>query len=281
MIEPESRFLESARIRIHYNLWGDEANPPLVLVHGGRDHSRNWDFVAQRFMGEFAVYAIDLRGHGDSDWTKGPAYQLSHHVADLAKLVDTVSPDGPVHMIAHSMGGRIATDYCCAFPEKVHKLVSIEGFGRPPSTLPPARRLREFVEQVRGTEVFHPHVLPTLEACEQRMYEANKRLSPLMVKHLTKHAVRKVEGGYVWKFDYYHRIRSTPDWSFQSFKEMWAELKTPLLLVGGAESEFAKEHAEIVRLFGLNEVIVEGAGHWVHHDQLDEFERIVREFFAQ
>jgi pimeloyl-ACP methyl ester carboxylesterase len=281
MTEPESRFLESARIRIHYNVWGDESKPPLILVHGGRDHSRNWDFVAERLMGEYAIYAPDLRGHGDSDWTKGPAYQLSHHVADLAKLVDTVSDGAPVKMIAHSMGGRIATDYACAFPEKVEKLVSIEGFGRPPSTLPPAGRLREFVEQIRSTEVFHPHVLPDIESCEKRMYEANKRLSPMMVKHLTKHAVRQVEGGYVWKFDYYHRIRSTPDWSMQSFKEMWSQLKTPYLLIGGSESEFAPNNADLVKLFGLHEVIVEGSGHWVHHDQLDEFVRLVREFFGQ
>jgi pimeloyl-ACP methyl ester carboxylesterase len=73
-------------------------------------------------------------------------------------------------MIAHSMGGRIATDYACAFPERIDKLISIEGFGRPPSTLRPAQRLREFVDQIRGTEVFHPHVLPDIQTCEQRMY---------------------------------------------------------------------------------------------------------------
>jgi pimeloyl-ACP methyl ester carboxylesterase len=281
MIEPESRFLESARVRIHYNVWGDDTKPPLLLVHGGRDHGRSWDFVAERLIDEYSIYAPDLRGHGDSDWTQGHAYQLSHHVSDIHKLVETVSPGRPVRIVAHSMGGRVVTDFACAFPEKVEKLVSIEGFGRPASALRPAARLREFVEQIRSTEVFHPHVLPTIEECEKRMYEANKRLSPALVKHLTKHAVRAVEGGYVWKFDYYHRIRSTPDWSMQSFQEMWSELKTPYLLLGGSESEFVHNNAELVRLFGLREIVIEDAGHWVHHDQLDEFIGIVREFFAE
>jgi pimeloyl-ACP methyl ester carboxylesterase len=66
----------------------------------------------------------------------------------------------------------------------------------------------------------------------------------------------------------------------QSFREMWSQLKTPYLLVGGAESEFARNNADLVELFGLKEVIVEGSGHWVHHDQLDKFIELVREFFA-
>lgn len=280
MNEPEDRYFESARIRIHYAVWGDETKPALVLVHGGRDHARSWDFVAESLLDRYAIYAMDLRGHGDSEWTRGPAYQLSHHVADLAKLVDELGRN-EVNIIAHSLGGRIAIDYACAFPEKVRKLVSIEGFGRPPSELSPAKRLRTFVEQIRTTERFSPRLLPSLEACEERMYEANKHLSPLMVKHLTKHAVRQVEGGFAWKYDSYNRVMSTPDWSIDSFRRMWAELKTPILLVGGSESWFGPERGDLVEeALGTHHIMVENAGHWVHHDQLDVFVGLVRDFLG-
>lgn len=281
MNEPESRYFESARVRIHYAVWGDESKPALILVHGGRDHARSWDFVAERLVDKYAIYAMDLRGHGDSEWTKGPAYQLSHHVADLAKLVDVIGRE-QVKIIAHSLGGRIAIDYACAFPERVERLVSIEGFGRPPSDLSPAHRLRRFVEQVRTTEEFTPHVLPDIETCEKRMFDANKRLSPEMVKHLTKHAVREVEGGYAWKFDYYHRVMATPDWSIDSFRAMWRELKAPVLLIGGSDSWFGPERGDLVeKTLGSHHIMVENAGHWVHHDQLETFIKLSSDFLDE
>jgi pimeloyl-ACP methyl ester carboxylesterase len=280
--EPESRFFESARLRIHYVAWGDDSKPPLVLVHGGRDHARSWDFVAAHLLDRFAVYAIDLRGHGDSEWSKGHAYQLSHHVADLAKLVNTVGRGRRVDVIGHSLGGRIMIDYACAFPERVGKLVSIEGFGRMPVQLPPAQRLRAFVDEMRASEQHRQRVYPDLASAEERMYEANRRLSPEMVRHLTQHAVRPVEGGYVWKFDYYHRVQATPEWNLDSFKAMWASLKAPILLIGGSDSWFAGHRAEFVEeVLGQRHVMVENAGHWVHHDQLEMFVKLVREFLTR
>src|SRR5262249_52169250 len=103
--EPESRYFTSARLRLHYLFWGDPANEPVVLVHGGRDHARSWDFVAQSLAGRYSVYALDLRGHGDSDWATGGQYRLSDHVIDLAKLVKEIGHPR-VNIIAHSMGGR-------------------------------------------------------------------------------------------------------------------------------------------------------------------------------
>jgi len=71
MPDPESRFYESQGLQLHYADWGNETAPPLILVHGGRDHCRSWDLIADRLQRHFHVVAPDLRGHGDSDWTKG------------------------------------------------------------------------------------------------------------------------------------------------------------------------------------------------------------------
>ena len=62
---PTSHFYFSQRLRLHYVDWGNEGAPPLVLVHGGRDHCRNWDWVAARLRDRYHVIAPDLRGHGD------------------------------------------------------------------------------------------------------------------------------------------------------------------------------------------------------------------------
>ncbi|HLY57466.1 MAG TPA: alpha/beta fold hydrolase, partial [Stellaceae bacterium] len=65
---PTSHFYISQRLRLHYVDWGNPTAPPLVLVHGGRDHCRNWDWVASRLRRDWHVIAPDLRGHGDSQW---------------------------------------------------------------------------------------------------------------------------------------------------------------------------------------------------------------------
>lgn len=81
MLAPQSRTYESHSLRLHYADWGNESAPPLILVHGGRDHCRSWDVIARSLQPHFHVLAPDLRGHGDSDWTRGGSYALteSHH----------------------------------------------------------------------------------------------------------------------------------------------------------------------------------------------------------
>jgi pimeloyl-ACP methyl ester carboxylesterase len=283
MTEPEARYYESSRLRLHYAVWGDDSKPPLLLVHGSRDHARSWDFVAQRLTDRFCVYAPDLRGHGDSDWAIGGPYSVASYVADLAKLVEVIDA-GPVYLVAHSLGGRIALDYASAFPDRVTKLVAIEGFGRVGSADPPADRLRRFVASVRELEQREPHHYPTLAAAEERMQEANKRLTPEMVEHLTKHAVRRLEdGSYVWKFDNYMRLTPAPEWTPDDTMSLWKQITAPTLHIGGSDSwgkRFPDGRETMTRAVpNERTVLVQGAGHWVHHDQLDEFVKLVRDFF--
>jgi pimeloyl-ACP methyl ester carboxylesterase len=75
--DPKDHFYESQGLRLHYADWGNEAAPPLLLIHGGRDHCRSWDAIARALQPHFHVMAPDLRGHGDSDWAKGSSYSLS------------------------------------------------------------------------------------------------------------------------------------------------------------------------------------------------------------
>ena len=87
MTEPEARFYESQGLRLHYADWGNETAPPLVLIHGGLDHCRNWDAIARALQPHFHIVTPDLRGHGDSEWAKGSSYTLADNVVDLARLI--------------------------------------------------------------------------------------------------------------------------------------------------------------------------------------------------
>src|SRR5207244_3196215 len=85
--EPADRFYESQGLRLHYVDWGNETAPPLILVHGGLDHCRNWDAIARELQPHFHIMALDLRGHGDSEWAKGSSYSLIDNVYDLTRLM--------------------------------------------------------------------------------------------------------------------------------------------------------------------------------------------------
>ena len=131
---PASRIYFSQRLRLHYADWGNEGAPALLLIHGGRDHCRNWDFVAEALRDDYHILAPDLRGHGDSQWLVGGNYAMIDYVYDIAQLVDQ-KHETPISIIGHSLGGSIALQYSGVFPDLVRKVISIEGLGPSPEMI--------------------------------------------------------------------------------------------------------------------------------------------------
>ncbi len=278
--EPQSRFYESQRLRLHYVVWGDGGRPPLLLIHGGRDHCRNWDAVALALRERYTIYAPDLRGHGDSAWALGSMYSLPEFVLDVATLTATL--EGPLTLIGHSLGGAIALQYAGVFPERVEKVVAIEGLGPPVLEHDPApARMRHWIDHMHEMEERQPRRYASVEEATRRMLEANPHLTPQMARHLTLHGTRRKEDGTLsWKFDNYVRIRSPYEFNLQDAQEIWARIRSPVLLIKGAES-WAQDPEKDGRarvIADRRSVIIEGAGHWVHHDQLERFLEVVREF---
>ena len=122
---PTSHWYVSQRLRLHYVDWGNEDAPPLLLVHGGRDHCRNWDWVARALRNDYHILAPDLRGHGDSQWCLGANYAMVDYNYDIAQLLHQKQLF-PTVVIGHSLGGSISMQYAGIFPENVCKLVSVE-----------------------------------------------------------------------------------------------------------------------------------------------------------
>ena len=284
MTEPLSEFYESQRIRLHYNIWGDPdgGKPPLVLIHGGQDHSRNWDFVAEPLEDHYTIYAPDLRGHGDSGWAIGGMYSIPEFTLDIAALANMI--EGKLTIIGHSLGGAIAAQYAGTFPDRVEKLVSVEGWGPPMQEHVPAhKRMREWIGHMHDVERRQPRRYQKIEDATKRMLEANPFLTPVMARHLTIHgANRNEDGTYTWKFDNYVRIRSPYEFNLDDAMVIWSQIAAPTLLVKGAESWAVDPEktgrADVIR--NHKSVIIEKAGHWVHHDRLDEFMRHIEAFLA-
>jgi pimeloyl-ACP methyl ester carboxylesterase len=283
---PTSRIYFSQRLRLHYVDWGNAGAPPLVLLHGGRDHCRNWDWVAAELRRDWHIIAPDLRGHGDSQWSRSGHYSMAGYVYDLAQLVHQQEL-APVTIVAHSLGGNIALRYAGIYPEKVKKLVAIEGLGPSPKATAErakrgiAERMQRWIDEQRGLAGRLPRRYATIEDAFRRMQEENKHLSPEQARHLTQHGVNQNEDGtYSWKFDNYVRVWPAYDMTTEEVHDLWARIACPTLLVYGKESWASNPDADgRARIFRNARVVsVEGAGHWVHHDRLDEFLGLVRGF---
>ena len=286
---PASHTYFSQRLRLHYVDWGNPGKPPLLLLHGGRDHCRNWDWVAQALREDWHVIAPDLRGHGDSQWSADGSYAMAGYVYDLAQLVHQQQL-APVTMVAHSLGGNIALRYAGIYPETVSALVAIEGLGPSRGELTAwgnrdfAARMDEWIREQRKLAGRLPRRYASVEDAFRRMQEENPHLTAEQARHLTEHGVNQNEDGtYSWKFDNYVRAWPPYDMRGQDIQTLWARIACPTLLLWGKESRSGDPVADgRARHFAhASSVGVDGAGHWLHHDRLDEFLRILRAFLGR
>lgn len=286
---PTSRVYFSQRLRLHYVEWGNPDAPPLLLVHGGRDHCRNWDWVAARLRRDWRIIAPDLRGHGDSQWSASGNYGMAGYIYDLAQLIHQLNI-APVTILAHSLGGSIALRYAGIYPQNVRRLVAIEGLGLSPHALrdrgkkPIEERMRLWIGEQRALSGRLPRRYASIADAFKRMQEENKHLSPEQALHLTQHGVNQNEDGtYSWKFDNYVRAWPPYDMPQADAEQLWAQIACPTLLVYGKESWASNplDDGRARHFKNARVVSFDGAGHWVHHDQLEPFLGVVTPFLTE
>jgi pimeloyl-ACP methyl ester carboxylesterase len=275
MPEYTERFFRSGTLRIHFRDWGDATAPPLIIVHGLRDHSHSFDDLARGLLDRFHVFALDLRGHGDSETT--PYYSFGHFLLDLHNLIRALRLEHPV-LIGHSMGGEVVAHYGGSFPELPARLVIIEGLGPPSVNMDDELRwtVAGFTRIDRAL-AGHPG-LRDLDAAYRRLRERNPRLSESKARELALLGTRTTTAGYgPFNLDY--------------SMAFWRRIAAPSLIIHGAESgEFwrSKRGAAYLEADDLasrlacfrNHQFVElaGAGHMVHFDRPRELVTTIRQF---
>jgi pimeloyl-ACP methyl ester carboxylesterase len=283
---PTSHSFISQRLKLHYVDWGNPSAPPLLLIHGGQDHCRSWDWVADRMRADWHVMAMDLRGHGDSAWSPDAEYSMTAYVYDLAQIIHQLEL-APLTIVAHSLGGNIALRYTGLYPEHVRRVVAIEGLGPSPKMLadrlqkPLAQRWREWILQRRAVSGRAPKRYATIDDALERMRSENKYLTAEQAQHLTRHAAsRNEDGTWSWKFDNYLHVWPPFDIVQQEVQELWRAITCPTLLCYGEKSwasnpekDGRAQHFQHARV-----VTIADAGHWVHHDQLDAFMKVLQDF---
>lgn len=282
--EPTSRTYTSQGLKLHYLDWGNETAPPLLLLHGTRDHARSWDWTARALRDRWHVIAVDLRGHGDSQWSPDGAYLAAFQVLDLADLIDSLGYER-VTIVAHSFGGNISARYSALFAQRVSKLVLVDGMGPSDPVLAkwaergPVIRTQEWLEKRRETTSKKVRRMASIEEAIERMAAANKHLSPEQARHLAIHGVRRYDDGYGWKYDP-HIGNFLPEDFSVDLTAFYRQITAPTLLFHGSESWTSNPSMDgRAACFREHRVVAfDKAGHWLHHDRLDDLLAELRRF---
>lgn len=286
MPQPRDGWFVTQRLKLHYVEWGDPAAPPLLLVHGGRDHARSWDAIAAAFADRFRVIAPDLRGHGDSDWVSDGSYEMGDLVADMAALFDVLAIESAA-VVGHSLGGNVSLRHAGIYPDRVSRLIVIEGLGPSPklaaelAAKPIADRMRDWIARQRRLSAADQRSYASIEAATARMQAADPRLSAELARHLTVHGSRIGADGRVrFKFDPAVGTMSPADLLQTEKHALWAAVACPVILAYGRQS-WASDPAEDGRATHFRDARVElfdDAGHGLHHDRRDAFMAMMRDF---
>lgn len=244
--------------------WNPGEGTPLVVLHGFLEQGAAWDAVSTRL--ERTVYAPDQRGHGRSQHVGvGGFYHFWDYVADVDGLLEQISPDAPVDLLGHSMGGTVACLYAGTRPKRVRRLILAEGLGPPDTEADNVQRARQFLHHLREPRS-HGAPFEAPEAAAARMRKHNPSLTEANALTLAERLVERSDDGWHWRWDALHRARSPQPFSERQFVRFLEAITAPTLVVYGEESPFPG----IERAAFLADAVIEripGAGHLLHHDQ--------------
>lgn len=281
MMKPPTREFSfpSQRLTLSACAWGEAHNPLVILVHGGLDQKRSWDWTATLLAERYHVVAYDLRGHGRSDWVSDGDYGVMDHVFDLASLVDHLGAER-VRLVGHSLGGNIALRYAGLYPERILKLAAIEGLGPSPKmraerdAQPAQERLQKWIADRNSKSARTARAMQDENEALSRMTKAHGHLSAEQLNHLTRTGIKTDADGVVhWAYDPAAMGRSPSDISYEDFKALLGAIACPVWLAYG-EKSWASNPLKDGRAAYLKNARVDefpGAGHWLHHDSFDVF----------
>ena len=285
-----SRFITVRGLRHHVLEWGDASmvtpeRPPLLMQHGWMDVAASFQFVVDALAGDRHVLAFDWRGFGLSESPAADTYWLPDYLGDLDAMLDALffdaHPERPIDLLGHSMGGNVVMLYAGLRPQRIRRLVNLEGFGMPatqPGQSP--KRIVQWLDELKAPVALRDYA--NLDEVAERLRKTNPLLPPQRAAWLAQHWSRRVEHAgadarYEILGDAAHK-RGTPTlYQRDEVLETWKLITAPLLWVEGDRTDIARwwgtryTKAEFHERLGVvrrvDKRMLAPAGHMLHHDQ--------------
>ena len=295
----ESRRITLRGLDHHLLVWGDLADvtpeqPLLVMVHGWMDVAASFQFMVdalrdQPGWGQRPIVAIDWRGFGLTAAPGSDSYFFADYLADLDALIDAVSPDGPVDLLGHSMGGNVVMLYAAARGSRLRRLVNLEGFGLPASTADDAPdRYVKWLDEIKTPARLKDYA--TVQGVAQRLRDNNPRIQPDLALWLAHHWAREEGGRWVINADPVHKRPQPFLYRVEEIQAFLKRIPVPVLFVEGAQTMYfflfngKYSHEEFVQRMTLvpdfRRETIEEAGHMLHHDQPVELAQHLARFLS-
>lgn len=285
-----SLYVEVRGLRYHVRTWGDPQSRKLIVLHGWMDVSASFQFLVDALVADWYVLAPDWRGFGLSEWPH-EGYWFADYVADLDGVVRTLCGDEPVDIVGHSLGGNVALIYAGVRPQRVRRVVSLDGFGIPgegPDVAP--AKMATWLEALEA-----PPALATyrnLAAVADRLQKNNRRLPRDKADFLALHWGELLfDGTARLRADPRHKLPFPNVYRLEEIYATWRNITAPTLWVAADDSDIPRwlagggdPVAEIERRMahvpGAIRVTIADAGHMLHHDQPEAVARALEAFLA-
>jgi len=271
---PDHNVVELRGLRFHYVDWGNRHATPILFLHGGGLTARTWDLVCLSLRPDYRCVAVDLRGHGDTDWAADRDYQIDAHIADVEAIADHLDLDAFV-LVGMSLGAKIGFGYAARHANLLRALVLIDSG-------PGSSRINEGAIRIRDFIAKSP-VMPTIEAFIDRALEFNPTRDRRLLRRSLLHNLRQLpDGQWTWKYDQDGLVASFR--SVRGRKDLWTQIPRvtcPTLVVRGSRSNVFSDN-DAARLAAAlpngRWSRVENAGHTIQGDNPRELAEVLRGF---
>jgi pimeloyl-ACP methyl ester carboxylesterase len=256
-------------VSLHTTVLGEDG-PTVAFCHGLFGQGKNWTQVAKGLSTDHRVLLVDMPNHGRSPWTVR---------FDYLELADTVAaalePHGPLTLVGHSMGGKIAMCLALRHPEQVERLAVVDVA---PVAYPSGREFVGYIDTMQSMD------LSRIERRDQADEALREAVPHPVVRSFLLQNLRRTDDGWHWQVNLDllgDSMDGLTGWPGERLGD--ASYDGPVLWIGGADSDYVDdEHAgEMDRRFPRNRrVSVKGAGHWIHSEQPQVFLEVLRRFLA-
>jgi pimeloyl-ACP methyl ester carboxylesterase len=297
-----SRYINVRGLRHHVLEWGDASmatpqRPLLLLQHGWMDVAASFQFVVDALADDRHVLAFDWRGFGLTDAPAADTYWLPDYLGDLDAALDTLffdaAPQAPIDLLGHSMGGNVVMLYAGLRPQRVRRLINLEGFGMPASRPAQApKRILHWLDELKQPVRLRDYA--SVDAVAARLRKNNPLLAPERAAWLAPHWSRRIERDGVERHeilgDPIHKRSSPTLYHLDEVLECWKLIEAPLLWVEGDQTDVSRwwgtrytkaefhERLNVVR--NVERQVLAPAGHMLHHDQPEALARRLEAFLG-
>ena len=292
-----SSTLAMRHLSYHVRHWGPDTSPlpTLVLLHGWMDVSASYQFTVDALQHERRIIAPDWRGFGLTTGAPVDHYVFADYLADLDLLLDHYAPGEAIDLVGHSMGGNVAMMYAGVRPERIRRLVNLEGFGLPatrPDQAP--KRYAQWIDEIKQLHTGDMALkgYDSQDGVARRLMKTNPRLSEDKAQWLAGHwAQPNAQGQWEILGDPAHKITSAQLYRLDEAMELYKNITAPVLAVEASDDSLSQwwkgrytldeYHQRLTHVRNCRTAVVHDAAHMLHHDQLAQVARLIEEFLEQ